>query len=188
MTSRSADSEFPSAAHIALASELRSLEQYVAADGWDAPIRVFALVHTAQALIETPSIAEEIPPEAIELSKIDPYALLAIEQDGLPQVPNLEALLAQLAWPQSVDGVAISVEQFVVPPHAREDLDESPQAQVSALMEHPDRDDVRIVVGVLRTGEAWCVLRYRSHDSEDQVAQSSTAVPGLIDALRTTLE
>ncbi len=188
MTSPSADSKFPSAVHLALASEILSLEEYVASGGWDGPIRVFALVHTAKALEETPSIADEIPPEAVALAEADPNALLAIEQEGLPQVPNLEALLAQLAWPESVDGVAISVEQFVVPPHARDGLDPDPHAQVAALMDHPERDDVRIVAGVLRTGETWCALRYRSHDSADQVAQSSDAVPGLLDALRSTLE
>lgn len=188
MTSSSRGPSGPTPAAFALASEILSLEQYVAAGGWDAPIRVFALVRTADALAETPTLAGEIPPEAVRLAEDDPHALLAIEQEGLPEAPDLETLLAQLAWPESVHGVAISVEQFVVPPSAREGLAPEPEAQVQALLEHPDRDDVRIVAGVLRSGETWCALRYRSHDSDDQVAQSSDAVPGLLEALRSTLE
>ncbi len=188
MTSPSHASPEPTPAAFALASEILSLEQYVASQGWDAPVRVFALVRTARALQDTPSLAQELPPEALELAQADPQALLAIEQEGLPEASNLETLLAQLAWPETVDGVAIAVEQFVVPPAAREGLDPAPEAQVQALLEHPDRDDVRIVAGVLRSGESWCALRYRSHDHEDKVAQSSDAVPGLLDALRSTLE
>src|SRR5690625_2373371 len=187
MTSSSEGSAGPSAASFSLASEIAALEQHVATQGWDAPIRVFALVRTAEALVDTPSLAEEIPREAVSLANTDPHALLAIEQEGLPQAPNLEALLAQLAWPETVHGVAIAVEQFVVPPEAEEGLEVDPQAKVDALMAHPDRDDVRIVVGVLRSGETWCALRYRSHDADDQVAQSSAAVPGLIEALQATL-
>lgn len=188
MTSTSEGSTGPSAASFALATEIVSLEQHVAAAGWDAPIRVFALVYTAAALVDTPSLADEIPPEAVHLAENDPQALLAIEQEDLPQAPNLETLLAQLAWPETVHGVAISVEQFVVPPHASEGIASEPEAQVEALLKHPERDDVRIVAGVLRSGESWCALRYRSHDSDDQVAQSSDAVPGLLEALRSTLE
>src|SRR5699024_7105423 len=124
----------------------------------------------------------------LKLAEADPYSLLAIEQDGLPQAPNLETLLGQLAWPETVHGVAISVEQFTVPPHAQEGLPTDPQKQVQALMDHPERDDVRIIAGVLRTRETWCALRYRSHDTEEQVAQSSDAVPDLLEALKATLE
>lgn len=188
MTSSSTPPAELTPAQFALASEILSVEHHVAKGGWDEPIRVFALVHTAQALEETPEIVSDIPPEAVELAKVDPYALLAIEQEDLPASPNLETLLAQLAWPETVHGVAVSVEQFVVPPEAQVGLPDSPAEQVQALMDHPDRDDVRIVAGVLRTGESWCALRYRSHDEDEKVAQSSDAVPDLLDALRSTLE
>src|SRR5690625_3457292 len=152
MTSPSQGSAGPTAAVFALASEIVSLERHVAAGGWDAPIRVFALVRTADALLETPSLADEIPPEAVRLAKEDPHALLAIEQEGLPQAPNLETLLAQLAWPKTVHGVAIAVEQFVVPPEAETGLPAESEAPVPALGEHPQGDDVGNVAGVPLTG------------------------------------
>lgn len=177
----------PTPAGLALAHEIIALERHVASAGWDGPIRVFALVHTARALTETPSLAEEIPPEAREAAANDPYTLLAIEQEGLPQAPNLQTLLAQLAWPETVDGVAVSVEQFVVPADHDNPLPGDPHAHLGELLAHPQREDVRIVAGVLRNGETWCALRYRSQDSDDQVAQSADAVPELLEGLKATL-
>ena len=55
------------------------------------------------------------------------------------------------------------------------------------LADRADKDDVRIVVGVLRGGETWCALRTRSHDSPDAVAQGPRLVPGLSTALAATL-
>lgn len=188
MSSQSDRKSHPTPAALALAQEIVALERHVASAGWEGPIRVFALVYTAQALKDTPSLADEIPPESLQAAQHDPYTLLAIEQEDLPQAPNLETLLASLAWPETVHGVAVSVEQFVVPPSATDGLPTDPNQQVEILLNHPQREDVRIVAGVLRTGERWCALRYRSHDFDDQVAQSSDAVPGLLNGLQATLE
>src|SRR5699024_7518317 len=161
MTSPSQGSTGPTAAEFALASEIVSLEHHVAAGGWDAPIRVFALVRTADALVDTPSLAEETPPEAVRLAKEDPHALLAIEQEGLPQAPNLETLLASLAWPETVHGVAIAVEQFAFPPAAEAGGRHASASRVPALRAPPAADARRIVAGVLRAGAACCAVRDR---------------------------
>src|SRR5690606_38694133 len=100
-----------------------------------------------------------------------PHHLTSIEQDGLPSADDLEQLLAQLAWPETVDGAAVVVERIVVPPEAAAEAD---AMTVEQLMEHPQRQDVRIAVGVLRTGESWCALRTRAHDSDDAVGGSPT--------------
>ena len=55
------------------------------------------------------------------------------------------------------------------------------------LMAHPDRQDVRIAVGVLRSGESWSAVRMRSDDADSSVATGPLLVPGLLDALRGTL-
>ena len=114
---------------------------------------------------------------------------MSIEQDGLPEAVDLEDLLAQLAWPAEVDGAALSVERSVLPPQAEQaasainDDDE----RLAFLANHPEREDVRMVVGVLRGGESWCALRMRSHDEATQVVQGSDLVPGLVAALKATL-
>jgi len=52
---------------------------------------------------------------------------------------------------------------------------------------HPDREDVRIVVGVLRTGARDTALRLRTQDREDAVLSGAELVPGLAEALAATL-
>ncbi|WP_226921482.1 PPA1309 family protein [Georgenia subflava] len=171
----------------ALRSAVDDIERHAATLGWDAPVFVFALVNTAQALAQTPSLADELPDEALAAAAEDPEHLTSIEQDGLPEASTIEELLGQLAWPDEVHGAAIVVERMVVPPEAEQDMPKDPDAAVAYLMEHPDRQDVRMAAGVLRTGESWCALRSRSHDFDDAVAGSPEAVPGLVEALRATL-
>jgi hypothetical protein len=115
-------------------------------------------------------------------------ALTAIEQEGLPSTSSLETLLAQLAWPQEVDGVALAVERLVVPPEAERDLPEDPERAAEALAAHPDRKDVRLLVAVLRDGESTCLLRQRDHDTDDKVASGPDIAPGLVQALSATLQ
>lgn len=166
----------------ALRSAVVDIEQHVSQRGWDAPVAVFALVRTAEALRRTPELAQELPEQAVALAQTQPHHLTSIEQEGLPASDDLEQLLAQLAWPEGVDGAAVVVERIVVPPGEPG----QPDPTVEELMSHPERQDVRIAVGVLRTGESWCALRSRAHDSDDAVGGSPDAVPGLVTALAAT--
>lgn len=169
----------------ALTAAVRDIESHAHELGWDRPVGVFALVNTASALAANPSLSAELPDGAADAATQDPEHLLSIEQDGLPQADSLEELLAQLGWPPQVDGAAIVVERVVVPPEAEIDMPEETEAALAYLSEHPDRQDVRLAVGVLRTGESWCALRARSN-AEDDVAGSPDAVPGLVAALQAT--
>lgn len=173
----------------ALARAVVELEEHVSRLGWDAPVGVFALVRTAAALETDPAIAEILDDEALAAARKDPESLTVIEQEDLPGAADLEDLLAQLAWPESVDGVALSVERVTLPAQAEAEAAaiEAPEERVAYLQSRADRDDVRIVVGVLRSGESWCAIRARSKDHERSVAQGDTLVPGLIDALGATL-
>lgn len=176
----------PNARARSLAVTVTEIEQHAAAQGWDAPTGVFALVRTADALTTNPALARDLPAEVVEAARRDPEHLTSIEQDGLPDASTLEDLLARLAWPETVDGAAIVVERIVVPPEAEVGMPTDQAAGVEYLMGHPDRQDVRIAVGVLRTGETWCALRTRANDADDAVAGSPDAVPGLVTALAAT--
>lgn len=176
----------PSPRQRALTEAVVDIERHVSSLGWDSPVLVFSLVRTAAALAVNPALAAELPEGAEESARLDPEHLLSIEQDGLPQADTLEELLAQLGWPEEVDGAAIVVERIVVPPEAETDMPRDPDAAVAYLEAHPDRQDVRIVAGVLRSGESWCALRSRNHDTDDAVGGSPDAVPGLVEALRAT--
>ncbi|WP_279536545.1 PPA1309 family protein [Cellulomonas shaoxiangyii] len=172
----------------ALADAVREIEHHVAAAGWDAPVRVFALVRTQAALASEPGLAAQLDPAVLAAAQADDWHLTSVEQEGLPAAGDLEGLLAGLSWPPAVDGAAVTVERVVLPPGAEADLPEDPEAAVAALLAHPAREDVRLAVGVLRGGPAWCALRTRANDSDDAVGQGPDLVPGLVEAVRATLE
>ncbi|GAB6901452.1 PPA1309 family protein [Kineosporia succinea] len=164
------------------------LERHVATAGWDAPVRVFALVKTAGALERDPSLANRLPTEVITAAQEDPDHLTAVEQEGLPQASTLEELLHQIAWPESVDGSAVVVERTVLPPEVENQIPDDAEIAAAWIDSHPDRRDVRIGAAVLRTGEYCCAVRARDHDSEDSVAVGPDLAPGLVEAVGATLE
>ena len=169
----------------ALARAVTETETHVAAHGWDQPVRVFALVRTAEALEADPDVADLLDAATVEEARSNPELLMVVEQDGLPPAADLEHLLAQLAWPESVHGAAISIERLVLPPAAQEEA-EAITERLAFLQERPDREDIRRVVGVLRGGPSWCVLRSRSHDDDASLYQGERLVPGLVEALEAT--
>lgn len=177
----------PLLARPGIATAVHEIERHVATGGWDGPVRVFALVRTAAALEADPSLADRLPPEAVAVAREDVTHLLSVEQEGLPQVPSLEELLGQLSWPPTVDGMAIVVERVVLPSAAEEGMPDDPEEALAYLMAHPDRQDVRIAVGVLRDGQSWCAIRARANDDDDAVAGGAVLVPGLVEAVAATL-
>jgi hypothetical protein len=172
----------------ALADAVREVERHVSGAGWDAPVRLFALVRTADALVAEPALADALTPDVLAGAANQPWHLTSIEQEGLPQTDDLEELLARLGWPETVDGVALTVERTMLPQEAEEGLPDDPQARAQALADHPDRSDVRLAVGVLRDGATWCTIRARTADSDDQVLNGPDLVPGLLEALQATFD
>lgn len=155
-------------------------ERHVARAGWDQAPRMFALVSNALLGEHEPTMQEQ-------LSGADPDGFTAVEQEGLPHTSDIESMLARVAWPDEVEGVALAIERIVVPPEAERDLPEDPSEASDALAAHPDRKDVRIVVAVVRSGASICLLRQREHDSDSSVAIGHDIAPGLVHALATTL-
>lgn len=168
----------------ALADAVTEIERHAAAAGWDSPVAVYSLVRTADLVAANPQLAHDLPDGAAAEAE----HLTSIEQEGLPEADELEDLLAQLAWPDAVDGAALVVERLVLPPQAEERMPAEAQAATEYSRTHPDREDVRIAVGVLRSGESWCALRSRSHDSHDAVGGGPNPVPGLVQALAATFD
>ncbi|MBT9254116.1 hypothetical protein KMZ32_00230 [Phycicoccus sp. MAQZ13P-2] len=158
-------------------------ERHVARSGWDQPVRLFALVPTAELVEREPQLAQGLATHDAVAG-----ALSAIEQDELPDATGLEELLGRIAWPAEVAGCAVAVERVVLPPAAERDLPEDPDEAVRAVAGHPDRADVRLLVAVTRDGAARCLLRQRAHDSDDEVALGEDLAPGIVHALRATLD
>lgn len=193
---------------VALERAVREAEGHVAGYGWDGPVRLFALVRTSQALTREPDLSDGLSSEDATASADDPEHLLLVEQDDLDElatdeaagrptptsgpdapVDPLERMLARLAWPDEVDGVALTVERLVVPPDVEAQAPAAPEAAVRWLAQHPRRRDVRIAAGVLRDGSRACVVRTRADDSdgEEHVVTGVDLVPGLTRALAATL-
>jgi hypothetical protein len=166
-----------------LRAAVLEVEHYVSDDGWDQPGRLFALVPTDELLEAEPELAIEL---GVHANTFD--ALTPVEQEIDGEVRSLEDLLSRIAWPSTVAGVVAVVERLVLPSSAEPEVPEEQARAMAYAAEHPAREDVRIAAGVLRAGEAHCVLRLRSHDDEDHLVQGPDLVPGLLAALRETLE
>jgi hypothetical protein len=177
----------PASPSPALTGALLETERHVAADGWDQPPRLFALVRTRALLEREPGLLHQLDAGALRAAEADPGQLVAVEQEGLPPTSHLESLLGGLAWGPEVDGVMLAVERLVVPPEAERDLPSDPSQAVDQLANHPARADVRLVVAVLRDGQRQCGVRQRQHDEPGSVAVGPDLVPGLITALADTL-
>jgi hypothetical protein len=165
----------------ALLAAAADTERHVARAGWDQPMRMFALVPNALLAEREPSMGEQ-------LASADPDGFTAVEQDGLPSSSHVESVLARVAWPPDVAGVALTLERVVVPPEAERDLPSDPEEATEALARHPDRRDVRLTVAVERGGSSVCLLRQRQYDSDDAVAVGPDLAPGVVHALFMTLE
>ena len=157
---------------------VKEIEAYVAADGWDGPVRVFSLVDAATAMSVNSALAAELPADAT--------GLLSIEQEGLPSSDSIDELLGRLAWPDAVDGAAISLERVTLPPEAEAEIPDDAEEARRFVAADPRREDIRMVVGVLRNGESWCTIRLRSHDSQAEAISGADLVPEMIEALLAT--
>ncbi|RFU86310.1 hypothetical protein DY218_12810 [Streptomyces triticagri] len=160
------------------------IDEYVAGLGWDRPARLFALVDTAALRGQEPSLADRLGLTGEEAEG----NLTPIEQEELPAGSPLDEFLGTIAWPDAVAGCALTVERLMLPPSAEssvpEGLDESGLNRWVA--EHPDRQEVRMTVAVLRDGTRESALRLREKDSSTEVLTGSELVPGLAEALAAT--
>ncbi|MEV6173453.1 PPA1309 family protein [Streptomyces sp. NPDC051954] len=162
------------------------IDEYVSGLGWDQPARLFALVDTARLRAEQPSLADRLglqdEPEATGLTPI--------EQDEIPAGKQLDEFLGTIAWPDAVVGCALTVERLMLPPSAEASVPEGLGEKKLArwVADHPDRQEVRMTVAVLRDGARDSALRLREKDSPTDVLTGSQLVPGLAEALAATFE
>lgn len=158
------------------------IERHVAAGGWDQPPHLYALVETADLLRHEPQLAAELG-----LTGSSPGDLTPVDQGDLPSHASLEELLGGISWPPEVLGTALAVERLMIPPAAERDMPQEEGEALRWLAEHPERQEVRLVVAVLRDGSRAAALRMRSHDDDTEVLSGPDLVPGLADALSATL-
>ena len=164
----------------ALADVVSEVEQHAARAGWDQPAQLFALVDTADLLEREPHLAGLLGVDANTAAGLTP-----VEQETVSA--SLEELLPTILWPPEVVGCAVVVEATTVPPGPG-DVPADAEAAAEYAATHPDREEARVVAGVLRTGESWCAIRQRANDDDDMVLTGNDLVPALLELLHTTLE
>lgn len=167
-----------------LQSVVGEVEGHVAEAGWDQPPQLFALVQTEQLLRAEPQLAS-----TMGLVAGDPSSLTPIAQESLGEGP-LDAQLAAMVFGEEVLGVVLAHEVLVLPPAAEAALTEVDDVAAAAVAaEHPERREVRMVVGVVRGGGSACVLRLRGTIPEqDERVTGQDLAPALAAALLATLE
>jgi hypothetical protein len=168
------------------------IDEYAAGMGWDQPTRLFALVDTAQLRAQEPELAGQLGFD--EAAAQSGTSLTPVEQDELPTGAPLDEFLATIAWPDAVTGCAMTVERLMLPQAAEASVPEELQREGAEgqlaewVAEHPERQEVRMTVAVLRDGARESALRLREKDSATEVLTGSDLVPGLAEALAATFE
>lgn len=167
--------------HDALVAALVQLEYHVGHLGFDQPPRLFALVRTHELLASQPELAE-----TAGLSADAPEgALTAIEQDGFDAGPDLNAALERIMWPETVVGVACSMVSSFLPAGIEAELPDDPADAALYVAEHPNKVDLLIVAGAMRSGARHGVGRMITHP--DDLLAGTELVPGFTEALARTL-
>jgi len=171
------------AAAMRLVELVREIEKHVSSEGWDQPARMFALARTAELVALEPALAHLLGADGHGADSLTP-----IEQEPLDTERPLDEVLATTTWPDEVAGAALVLERIVLPPSAEDSLPDGDQSGLEATVAtHPDRQDVRMAVVVLRGGGRMAAVRLRSHDVDSEVLVGPDVVPRLADALAATL-
>jgi hypothetical protein len=168
----------------ALLTVLLELERHVAGAGWDRPPRLFALVATDRLLAEQPQLADRLGLRGSAAGgPLD--ALTGVEQEHFAAGANLVEDLALLSWPAAVHGCAVAVERTFLAAGLEREVPADPIAAAAYVAAHPQRQEIRVVVGVDRAGHRHGLARVRSRS--DELLTGDDLVPDLAAALAHTL-
>ena len=163
----------------ALAAAVLEIESHIAEGGWDQPSRLYALVDTAALVRREPDARlGDGPRRRVRGGLAHPGRAGAAARR-----PASRTRSTSIAWAAEVAGCAAVVERLVLPPDADDAIPDDPAAAAAYAREHPDRQEVRIVVGVTRAGATYCALRLRAHDDDQSVVGGADLVPELITLL-----
>ena len=175
----------PVDAREALVASLIELDHHVGRLGWEQPARLFALVHSADLLAREPQLGEQLGVSTAD--DLVPGALSSIEQEGFNPTGDLDlpAVLARVMWPEEVDGCALSMVQTFLAKEYEDQIPEDPDLAAEFVQNHPERQELRLVAGVLRDGTQHAVARLASH--RDELLGGPDLAPGVLAALATTL-
>lgn len=164
-----------------------NLEKEIAGAGWEQSPTLYALVWTRSVLPQLRLNLSTDQFQALEENLAqNPTHLTPVLQDQLPP-RSVSETLGQIIFGEDVQGVALALERFMIPPQVLQGAPSDPVAREEYLLKHPSRQDVRLVIGVDRHQNSWCTTRSRDNDQDELVGQGPDLVPELITALGLTL-
>ncbi len=169
----------------ALIAALLEIERHVGAGGWDQLPRLFALVSTTRLMAAEPALADRLKLSSAGFEHHQSDHLTAVEQEHFVPTADLVDDLARVSWPDGVDGCAVAVERTFLPAGLQVDLPNDPWVAAEIVAAHPDRQEIRVVVGVDRTGARHGIARLR--DAPEELLGAADLVPGLGEVLAHTL-
>ena len=123
----------------------------------------------------------------------DPDALVAalielgrhVGRNGWDTPPDLTRDLAHLEWPEMVYGCALATVRMFLPSTTDVELPADPEAAAAAVARHPQRQEIRVVVGADRAANRHGLARLAAQPKE--LLGAPGLVPGLAAALAHTL-
>jgi hypothetical protein len=141
---------------------------------------VYALADTADLLAREPSLAPHI-------ADAPPGSLTPVEQEPLPP-GRLDDVLAGIGWPPEVLGCVLVTELVVLPPSAEQEAPYDEREIEIWATSHPERQDVRLAVGVTRSGLHASCLRVRRDrlQGDDELVIDPDLADNLVDGLLAT--
>ncbi|WP_131745543.1 PPA1309 family protein [Frankia sp. Cppng1_Ct_nod] len=158
-----------------LTAVVLEVERHVADLGWDQPSQVYALADTSELIAREPTLASHIGDAASG-------SLTPVEQEPLP-VGRLDEVLAGIGWPPEVLGCVLVTELVVLPPSAEQEAPFEERDIEFWAQNHPERQDVRLAVGVTRAGHHASCLRVRG---DDELVVDPDLADSLVDGLLAT--
>ncbi len=158
-----------------LTAVVLEVERHVADLGWDQPSQVYALADTSELIAREPKLAAHIGDTA-------PGSLTPVEQEPLP-AGRLDEVLAAIGWPPEVLGCVLVTELVVLPPSAEQETPYDERDIEIWAANHPERQDVRLAVGVTRDGQHASCLRVRG---DDELVVDPDLADSLVDGLLAT--
>ncbi len=184
-----ADADVDNPERAALVAALVELERHVGEAGWDQPPRLYSLVLTDELIAAEPELARHLGLRSSEQGG-HPGALTGIEQDPLDPAADLVETLQRIEWPETVHGCVVALERAFLPRSAQADIPEDPEAAAQYVHEHPDREDIRVLVGAVRSGGDTDTLTHgvaRLVSQPGELLGGETLVPGLAEVVARTL-
>jgi hypothetical protein len=158
-----------------LTAVVLEVERHVAELGWDQPSQIYALADTSDLIAREPMLASHI-------NDTTPGSLTPVEQEPLP-TGRLDEVLAGIGWPPEVLGCVLVTELVVLPPSAEWETPYTERDIEIWAASHPERQDVRLAVGVTRDGQHASCLRVRG---DDELVVDPDLADSLVDGLLAT--